>query len=101
MLGIYKYVSYLCILLKHNNMNKEKVLEVVNGIIIDQTTQMIEDMSSNEFVEMITDKLSVEGVEIETEEDEEELRDLIGSRVLPLLHKIMEWGIGKELPKMN
>jgi predicted house-cleaning noncanonical NTP pyrophosphatase (MazG superfamily) len=82
-------------------MNKEKVLEVVNGIIIDQTTQMIEDMSSNEFVEMITDKLSVEGVEIETEEDEEELRDLIGSRVLPLLHKIMEWGIGKELPKMN
>lgn len=82
-------------------MNKEKVLEVVNGIIIDQTTQMIEDMSSNEFVEMITDKLSDEGVEIETEEDEEELRDLIGSRVLPLLHKIMEWGIGKDLPKMN
>lgn len=82
-------------------MNKEKVLEVVNGEIIDRTTQLIEDMSSNEFIEMITDKLSVEGVEIETEEELEELRDLIGSRVLPLLHKIMEWGIGKELPKMN
>jgi hypothetical protein len=81
-------------------MNKEKVLEVVNGIIVDQLTQMIEDMSSNEFVEMISDKLVEEGVVIETEEDEEELRDLIGSRVLPLLHKVLEWGIGKELPKV-
>jgi predicted house-cleaning noncanonical NTP pyrophosphatase (MazG superfamily) len=80
-------------------MNKEKVLEVVNGVLVDHLTQLIEDMSSNEFVEMITDKLSEEGVEIETEEDEEELKDLIGSRVLPLLHKVMEWGIGKELPK--
>jgi hypothetical protein len=81
-------------------MNKEKVLEVVNGVLVDHLTQLIEDMSSNEFVEMITDKLSEEGVVIETEEDEEELKDLIGSRVLPLLHKVLEWGIGKELPKV-
>ena len=81
--------------------NKEEILEVINGVLVDQLTQMIEDMSSNEFVDMITDKLSNEGIEIETEEQEEELRDLIGSRVLPLLHKVLEWGIDKELPKMN
>jgi hypothetical protein len=81
-------------------MNKEKVLGVVNDVIVDKLTQLIEDMSTNEFVDLITDKLVEEGVVIETEEDEEELRDLIGSRVLPLLHKVLEWGIGKELPKV-
>ena len=81
-------------------MNKEKVLGVVNDVIVDRLTQLIEEMSCNEFVEEITDKLVEQGIVIETEEDEEELRDLIGSRVLPLLHKVMEWGIGKELPKV-
>jgi hypothetical protein len=81
-------------------MNKEKVLGVVNDVIVDKLTQLIEEMSSNEFVEEISDKLVEQGIVIETEEDEEELRDLIGSRVLPLLHKVMEWGIGKELPKV-
>jgi hypothetical protein len=81
-------------------MNKEKVLGVVNDVIVDRLTQLIEEMSCNEFVEEISDKLVEQGIVIETEEDEEELRDLIGSRVLPLLHKVMEWGIGKELPKV-
>ncbi len=81
-------------------MNKEKVLGVVNDVIVDRLTQLIEEMSCNEFVEEISDKLVEQGSVIETEEDEEELRDLIGSRVLPLLHKVMEWGIGKELPKV-
>ena len=81
-------------------MNKEKVLGVVNDVIVDRLTQLIEEMSCNEFVEEISDKLVEQGIVIETEEDEEELRELIGSRVLPLLHKVMEWGIGKELPKV-
>ena len=36
-------------------MNREKVLEVVNEVIVDRLTQLIEDMSNDEFVEMITD----------------------------------------------
>ena len=28
-------------------MNKEKVTEVIKGIIVDRTTQLIEDMSNN------------------------------------------------------
>jgi hypothetical protein len=34
-------------------MNKEHVLEVVNEVIVDRLTQLIEDMSNDEFVEMI------------------------------------------------
>ena len=37
-------------------MNKEeKVLEIVNSVITDRLTQLIEEMSDNEFVEMIGD----------------------------------------------
>ena len=32
------------------------------------------------------------------EEEIEEITNIIGSRVLPLLHKVCEWGIGKEIP---
>ena len=87
--------------LKKNTMNKEKVLEVVNDVIVDKLTQLIEEMSCNEFVDLIGDKLEEQGIVIETDEEREELTEVIGSRVLPLLHKVMEWGIGKELPKMN
>jgi len=79
-------------------MNKEKVLEVVNEVIVDRLTQLIEDMSNDEFVEMITDMIQDQtGVVIEDENEIEEIRDLIGSRVVPLLHKVCEWGIGKEI----
>jgi hypothetical protein len=81
-------------------MNKEVVLEMVNEVILDKIVQMIEGMSTNEFVEEITDKLIEGGVPIDTEnEDEmEEIKDLIGSRVLPLLHKMSEYLIGKNIP---
>lgn len=82
-------------------MNKEKVLEVVNDVITDVLTQLIEDMSTNEFVDKITDKLEQEGIVVETDEDYEEVKEVIGSRVLPLLHKVLEYGIGVELPKMK
>lgn len=84
-------------------MNEEKVLEVINGVIIDRVTEMIEDMSNRDFVENIMDRLQEEGVELdyESEEVQEEITDLIGTRVFPLLHKVLEYGIGKniELPK--
>jgi hypothetical protein len=79
-------------------MNNEKVLHVVNDVIIDRLTQLIEDMSTNEFVDMIVDKLGVEGIEVETDEEREEVTNLIGSRVIPLLHKITEYGVGKNIP---
>lgn len=82
-------------------MNKENVLEVVNDVITDVLTQLMEDMSTNEFVEMICDKLVEQGITIETDEQVDEVKEVIGSRVIPLMVKIVEYGIGKDLPKMN
>jgi hypothetical protein len=88
-------------------MNKdEKVLEIVNGVITDRLTQLIEEMSDNEFVEMIGDMYfdqTGKNIEDDTDDDEdfdkdEYLGEIIGSRVLPLLHKICEYGIGKDIP---
>jgi hypothetical protein len=80
-------------------MNKEQVLEVVNEVIVDRLTQLMEEMSNDEFVQMITDIIQDRtGKVIEDEDELEEIRDLIGSRVVPLLHKVCEWGIGKEIP---
>jgi hypothetical protein len=80
-------------------MNKQKVLELVNEVIIDRLSQLMEEMSNNEFVEMITDMVQDQtGEVIENENDIEEIRNIIGSRVVPLLQKVCEWGIGKNIP---
>ena len=80
-------------------MNKEKVLEVVNDVISDRLSQLMEEMSNNEFVEMITDMVQDQtGEVIEDENDIEEIRNIIGSRVLPLLQKVLEFSIGKSIP---
>jgi hypothetical protein len=86
-----------------NTQEKEKVTEVVKGMIVDRITEMTEDMSNHDFVENVMDRLEGEGVvlDFENEEVQEEISELIGKQVLPLLLKIMEWGIGKELPKLS
>jgi hypothetical protein len=80
-------------------MNKEKVLEVVNDVITERITSLIEEMSTNEFVEMISDMVYDQtGNSLETEEEQEELMEIIGSRVIPLLHKMSEYMVGHEIP---
>jgi hypothetical protein len=81
-------------------MDKEKVTEVIKGIIIDRTTQLVEDMSNHDFIEFVMDRLEEEGVEMDFENEgvQEEIHDLVGKQILPLLLKLMEWGIGKNIP---
>lgn len=85
-----------------NKMNQKLVTEVIKGIIIDRTTQLVEDMSNQDFIEQVMDKLQEQEFELDfdNEEVQEEITDLVGKQVLPLLLKLMEWGIGKELPKV-
>jgi predicted house-cleaning noncanonical NTP pyrophosphatase (MazG superfamily) len=80
-------------------MNKEKVTQVVTNVINDKITQLIEEMSTNEFVDMIKDKLVENGIEFDddNEEETEEIFEIVGSRVVPLLHKMSEYIIGKEI----
>ena len=82
-------------------MNKEKVLEIVNEVINEKLENLMEEMSTNEFVEMITDMYQDRtGEVVESEEDEEEIQWVIGERVVPLLTKITEYVIGVDLPKV-
>ena len=75
------------------------VQNVINDVIVDKITQLIEEMSTNEFVDMINDMVQDQtGVEIETDEEREEVTDIIGSRVFPLLHKMNEYILGKTIP---
>jgi hypothetical protein len=79
-------------------MNKEKMLEIVNEVINEKLENLMEEMSTNEFVEMITDMYHDQtGEEIG---DTEEFQEIIGERVIPLLTKITEYVIGVDLPKM-
>jgi hypothetical protein len=82
-------------------MNREKVTQVVKGMIVDRLTEMVEDMSNHDFVENVMDRLENEGVvmDFENEEVQEEITELIGTQVIPLLTKITEYVIGVDLPK--
>jgi hypothetical protein len=82
-------------------MNREKVTQVVKGMIVDRLTEMVEDMSNHDFVENVMDRLENEGVvmDFENEEVQEEITELIGTQVIPLLTKVTEYVIGVDLPK--
>ncbi len=79
-------------------MNKEKMLEIVNDVINQKLENLMEEISTPEFVEMITDMyVDQTGEEIE---DTDEVQEVIGERVIPLLTKVTEYVIGVDLPKM-
>jgi hypothetical protein len=69
-------------------MNRQKVLVVTNDIIVERITSMIEGMSTNDFVELICEKV---GVDLENEDEVEEVKNLIGSKVIPLYTKMSEY----------
>jgi hypothetical protein len=70
-------------------MNKEIVTEMVNDIINDKITQFIESISCDEFIEETTDKLIQGGIplDVENEEEIEEVKEIIGSKVVEYLMK--------------
>ncbi len=69
-------------------MNRQKVLVQTNDVIFERITSMIEEMSTNDFVEKICEKV---GVDLNDEESVDEVRNLIGSRVIPLYLKMSEY----------
>lgn len=76
-----------------NDMTESQVTQVnkiVNGIITDTITQMIEDMSSNDFIELVMDRLEEEGTDIDLEGEDtfEDVKDVVGESVIPLLMEL-------------
>lgn len=70
-------------------MDKQIVSEMVNDIINDKVTQFIESISCDEFIEEVTDNLIQGGItiDVENEEEVEEVKEIIGSRVVEYLMK--------------
>ena len=68
-------------------MDKKIVTEMVNDIIEDKITQFIENISSDEFIEEVTDRVIQGGVTVENEEEIEEVREIIGSKVVSFITK--------------
>lgn len=87
---------YLC-----GMKNKDKTQEIISDEINERLTQLIEEMSTNEFVDMICDKVYTEtGIDY-TDEQREEITSQIGEQVFPLLMKLMEHVSGIPLPTSN
>ncbi len=83
-------------------MKKEIVKSIVDDVVNEKLSQLIEEMSQSEFTEMICDMYHDQtGELIEDDEMIEEVNEVIGNKVLPLLHKVMEYVIGVELPKLE
>ena len=79
---------YICIL-NLLNMEKEIVSEMVNDIFADKHKQFIESISSNEFIEQVTDSLIQGGLPIDVEDEDqiEEVKEIIGGKVVEYLMK--------------
>ena len=70
-------------------MDKKIVTEMVNDIIEDKITQFIESMCCDEFIEEVTDRVIQGGVpvDVENEEQVEEVKEIIGSKVVSFITK--------------
>lgn len=80
--------------------NKEIIKEIITDEINGRLTQLVEEMSTNEFIDLICDKVYTEkGIDY-TDEMREEISSLCGDQVLPLLLKIMEHVSGIPLPQL-
>jgi hypothetical protein len=81
--------------------NKDKTQQIISDEINERLSQLIEEMSTNEFVDMICDKVYTEtGIDY-TDEQREEITSQIGEQVFPLLMKLMEHVSGIPLPTMS
>lgn len=78
--------------------NKETTQEIISNEINERLSQLIEEMSTNEFIDLICDKVYTEtGIDY-TDEQREEITSQIGEQVFPLLMKLMEHVSGIPLP---
>ena len=82
---------------KQKNMVNEKMKSIITDKVTSKLTQMLEELSTNDFTDEVIDTYFKEtGVNLEDELDEEtnvrdEVGELIGEQVYPLLQVITEY----------
>jgi hypothetical protein len=81
-----------------NKKTKEKVLKIIDEVITDKISDLMESMSDNEFVEEVGGRVYEEiGYDVNEKDEVEDLTDLIGERVVPLLNKLLSSIVGKDI----
>ena len=81
--------------------NKEILKEIISNEINERLSQLIEEMSTNEFIDLICDKVYTEkGIDY-TDEMIEEIQSLTGEQIFPLLMKLMEHVSGIPIPQVT
>jgi hypothetical protein len=86
-----------------NPMNQEQKVQVkklVSDFVVDQITQMTEDMSSQDFLERVYDMIEQEGIKVDLDNSktQNEIKSIVGNKVVPLMIKMTEYIIGREIP---
>lgn len=66
---------------------KTQVTNIVNGILNDHITDLIEEVSSNDFIERVMDELEQQGttIDLDNEDSFENIKLTVGDTVVPLL----------------
>lgn len=69
-----------------------QVQKVVSDFMLDRITEMIEDMSSNDFIERVMTTLEEEGIKLDFDDEElfEDVKDIVGEKVIPLIMRVSE-----------
>ena len=80
-------------------MDKQVVNEMVYDIILSKVVGMFNDMSTDEFVNEVVSRLVEGGVPVNTKDEEvmEEIKEVIGDKVVPLLKKVGEYIIDNQV----
>jgi hypothetical protein len=80
--------------------HKEKieVQKVVSEMVIDRITEMIEDMSNQDFIESVYDYLTLSRVDLDYNDPnlDEEVKEIVGEKVIPLIIKMTELLVEKK-----
>jgi hypothetical protein len=82
-----------------NQEQKEQVKKLVGDFVVDQITQMTNEMSSQDFLERLFDMIEREGIEVDLDdfETQNQIKSILGNKVLPLIIKMTEYIIGREI----
>lgn len=79
---------------------KNKVKEIVHGITIDKLTKLVEDTANDKFIDMVINKIKKDlKYDVRKKEEEELVSDLCYEVIRPLHIKLLEFTVGKDLPK--
>ena len=71
-------------------MNKEKVLKVVKEIIFDKISNLIDEVSTNEFLEQVSTEVYDENEPPTDFDEQEKIKEIIGDKIIPILFDMVE-----------